>query len=1654
MNVPAFAGLYNAYNETTRLFISHRNIERIDLELSHLDLNMLALLTGPDGYRFRDSFRPTPDQLLRTWSVPVEAQLNERRYELLLLSEQGPSGVENIQCLGAPDTRLVVGAEARVDLEDPTPTRVRTEPNLGGQIVTSLEPGIEFVIRSGPICSDGYLWWQIYSETQNVEGWMAEGTLASYFIEPLSFPPPPSVDAGEELPPLTPGIYFLQATSPQTAAENYEPQRHVLIVATANVTMKFSPDQALAWVTDMQSGLPIAGVPVTVYDGEFNAIANGITDSSGLAQFDIPRLENLYSILYTVVQTGKHFGYVNTDFSQGIEPWYFDLPANYQPSRYSVYLYTDRPIYRPDQPVYFRGVLRSRDDVEYMPVTGVDQIFVTVSDVESQIVYEDYVDLTPYGTFSGQFDLDEGASLGYYRLTAILPAELEVANEYGREFSRGFNVAEYRAPEFQVTLTPAADAVVQGETVQVDVESRYFFGAPVSDAQITWNVFTENYFFNAYRGPEFWSFIDYNYDSGPSAYYGGEREPIANGESMTNAEGRFLIELPADLGEATQSQQYIIEAVVTDESDQLVAGRTTIIIHQGEVYLGLAPERYVYTAGEEASFRMLSVDWDGETIGGQEVDYRIVERRWFNVQEKDPGGRTVWRWDVEEIEVDSGTVATGDDGRALVTFTPPNGGVYKIYGVTQDSRNNTVNSSAFMWVSGQDYVSWRQQNSNRIDLITDADDYAIGDTAEILIASPFQGSTVALVTVERGSIFHTEVIEMESNSYVYRLPIEEAYAPNIFVSVVLVKGVDETNPYTQFRVGMSQLNVETRRLEMNVEVTPEIPEGVTPGPGDTLTISVSTTDWQGNPVSAEVGIGVTDLAVLTLAPSNAPPLMSYFYGQQGVSVRTSASLTLSVDQVTQTIIDTVKGGGGGGPESGIFDIRQEFVDTPLWGPSVVTDESGTAQVEITLPDNLTTWRIDARAVTTGIDSPMLVGQTTTDFLSTKPLLIRPITPRFMIVGDQATFGAIVNNNTDIEQVVDVLMEGTGFIVLENAPLTQTVTVPAGGRVRVNWRVNVLDVPTVDVFFAVQNADSSLTDASKPPLGQGDEQLLPVYKYAAPETVGTAGTLEGPDAISFTEVVALPERIDVSRGSLNIRLDRSLAGPTLDGLDYLENYPHQCIEQTISRFLPNVMTMRALTALNQSNPALEENLRTQVNFGLQRIYAQQKIDGGWGWFPNDESNPITTAYALIGLVEAQNSGFTIDTDVIRRALGYLNDYLLETDRSVSTGESWMLNRRAFILYALTRSGQGNASRLAALYNVRSRLNLDAQAYMTMSMKIMNSTDPRLDTLMNDFVTAATLSATGTHWEDRPDFRNWTTNTRSTALILMAMVQHDPGNDLLPGAVRWLMVARQADAWETTQETAWAVMALTEWMVASGELDADYDFAVRLNGDIVAEDSANSGNVKESEALVVEVAELLVDEANQLVLIKDEGPGNLYYTAHITSYIEVPAIEPVSRGIIISRQYHLAGDDDRTPVTSAAVGDEMVVTLTIIAPRNLHYVVIEDPIPAGSESIDPNLVTTSVTGQRPTLERSDPLSRGWGWWWFSRTEFRDEKVVMYATYLPRGTYTYTYTLRMGLEGEYNVIPPTGQEFYFPEVYGRGAGMLFTIEPEPEGVIEPES
>ncbi|MEP7291454.1 MAG: alpha-2-macroglobulin family protein, partial [Chloroflexota bacterium] len=660
--------------------------------------------------------------------------------------------------------------------------------------------------------------------------------------------------------------------------------------------------------------------------------------------------------------------------------------------------------------------------------------------------------------------------------------------------------------------------------------------------------------------------------------------------------------------------------------------------------------------------------------------------------------------------------------------------------------------------------------------------------------------------------------------------------------------------------------------------------------------------------------------------------------------------------------------------------------------------------------------------------------------STKPLLIRPVTPRFFVVGDEVVLGAVVNNNSGSDLEVDVTLAGAGVRLSDETAATQTVSIPAGQSTRVNWRVTVENGTSIDLTFVADGGDE-FNDASKPPLGQGDARLLPVYRYEAPETVATGGLLR--EAGTVTEAINLPQDMTVRQGDLTVQLNPSLAAAALESLDSLKEYPDASAEAIVSSFLPNILTYRALRSLGLDDAELRRQLEINVSIALQQLYAQQKVDGGWGWTMQGESDALTTAYALIGLSEAKTQGFPVGDTVLNSARTFLRGTFVTPGLNV---ETWRLNRQAFILYALARTGDPDVARTTTLFESRDRLSTYAKGFLAQTLHLINPDDrSRTDVLLSDMLNSAVTSATGVHWnEENRDFQNWNTDTRTTAIALETFVTLQPENALIPNIVRYLMTMRRADAWETTQETAWLVMALTDWMVISGELNSDYVYHATLNGEALAEGAATAENQTEVQPpLVVDIAQMLTDGVNKLEISRDEGSGVLYYTAHLRVFLPVLEIEPLDNGLIIERHYTLPGSDE--PVTSAQVGDNLEVHLTVIAPNDLFYVVIEDPIPAGTDAVNPNLNTSQQTGTQPEINLEEPLMYGWGWWFFDDIEFRDEKVVLSSTFLPAGTYEYVYTIRAGLAGAYNVIPPTGGEAYSPEVYGRGAGMVFTIAAE---------
>lgn len=1468
-------------------------------------------------------------------------------------------------------------------------------------------------------------YWE-YSPTESPI-WVKEVTGAAGLNETKTV----KVELATEEGALSPGLYFLALDTPEIA-HPYSPflDQRIVIVANANLTLKTTPTEALAWITDLESGEPLPNVAVRVIGSGQKELGSGVTDQNGVARIEYFEAspENI-AVAYTL--GNEVVSYATTQWGSGAAAVDYALWEGYYsvPGLTRAYVYTERPIYRPGQPVYFKAILRTDDDLKYQ-LPQLERVKVRIQSFD-KVVWEEEFLPSKGGTINGRFVLAEDAALGTYFLSVLDPKDETILGEVS------FSVAEYRRPEFRVKVSAEPLNLVRGERGRALVRAEYYSGGAVTGGKLKWSITSQPFVFVPEADYHDYSFADTAIDQFEEDAQDRPLRVVSEGEGVLDANGQAEIEYLAELEEGAESQSWTIEADVTDIAGNVVSGRQQVTVHQSQVYVGIKPDWYIGEAGREQSLSLIALDWQSKPINNQSIEVSIAEQRWHSVQVQRPDGSIVWESKVEEIPlVESERVTTGEDGKVQVSFVPPNGGVFRARACARDAGDREHCASTYLWVYSGDFVPWRQTSDRSMQIVADKKEYQAGDVAQILIASPFQGKANALVTVERGHIRSYELVRLNSNSVVYSLPIDDSMAPNIYVSVMVVKGVDEANPRPSFRVGLAELKVETQSQRLLIEVEKD---KASARPGEEVTYTLSVRDSEGNPVRAELSVALSDLATLSLVPPNSSAIEDFFYNRRALGVRTSTPLLLSMEDYNalaeeELVAGPAMGSGGGKGEGilGVVEVRQEFPDTAFWEARLFTDERGIARFSVQLPDNLTIWRLDARAVT----EDTRVGQTTDDLPVSKPLMVLPKTPRFFVVGDLVEVGATVRNQTGQALQVQVELKAQGVEVLD--PLTQVVGVESGQQVFLKWKVRPLDVERVDLIFAAVGGEWQ--DASKPTLATLPEQGLAVYRYESREVVATAGRLK--EAGSRQETLRLPRAEELEGGELTIRLQPSLGAGILDGLSYLEYFPHACLEQTVSRFLPNLMVAQAYRMAGIQDSRTAAKLDELVRSGLQRVYRYQNPDGGWGWWSREKSDLQTSAYAMLGLIEAKRAGYSVDEEVFRRGMQFLRLNL----KSVSTLKyPHEFNSQAFVLYVMARAGAANEARVTALYEKRQVLANYAQAFLAETLFRLNPQDQRIQTLVSDLRKSAIQSATGVHWQEKEaDEYNWNTDVRTTAIVLGVLETINPDDPLLEGVVRWLVQNRLQKAWEGTQETAWTIMALARWLETQGELEGEYEVSLAINYRQVERWKVGRENLEQAKELRIATKELIADALNRIVLTKSNDTGSLYYTIHLSVPQPVAEIRSLSQGLVVYREY-FRPENPQSAITEAHVGDVIYGRLTIVVPNDTRHLVVEDPLPAGLEAIDQSLLTAAQSEPPAKVTWEDLLYRGWGWWWnFDHIELRDEKIVLAASFLPAGTYIYTYPLRVVHVGEFQTLPPIAYEFYFPEVFGRGEGMSFRVLP----------
>lgn len=1445
--------------------------------------------------------------------------------------------------------------------------------------------------------------------------------LVSSWREPL---PPLENEYDQRMIPLgkrSPGVYLVEAVQNNLRAYT--------VVVVTNLTMidKTSSDgQLTVYTVDRKTGEPRPGTQVEIVR-EKKTVASGVTDQQGILRTRVekPKTGNAPEaeeeggedepvdpkpLLILARESGN---FAISDLGS----MYFGGYDEESGEALKGYIYTDRPVYRPTHKVSFKGIVRSVDSSgAYKPVSS-STVAVTIQDPNAATIFTKELPVSPRGTFNGEVETTEESPLGSYSIAA----EVDGGTARG-----SFEVAEYKKPEYKVNVSVPARFIQSGQKTNFSINAKYFFGAPVANAEVKYYIYRSRYYARPYGNADSdETESEADGDDEYSQFYGGYGDDmVQENEGRLDARGHMNVEfqVPPSNENETTDYSYRLEAQVTDGARRTIDGAGSFVATRGTIVADANPEKYVYRKGDVARIRVSTTDYEGKPVQTK-VQLKFVKRTWTKKEKQaDADEYSYPEYEMHERELGSGWVDTDSQGQANYDYTATEAGNISVKTVINEGNRQVASIGGYLWVTDQQIAwadsSYFSEDRTAIKLVPDKKSYQPGETAHVLAILPTDKAHL-LVTTELSTVMSIQHITSPGKTIVLDVPIQASFAPNVFLNVSYVQGGDM---YTSDQ----RIVVPARDKMLNLEIISNKKEYK---PRETASYTILARNAEGAPVSgAEVSLGVVDEAIYSVAPDYSGNIKSEFYGMRYNSVETHLSINYSF-----------RGYAGDKPihlaqkkpayELADFKnerdlvqptIRKNFKDTAYWQPEVVTGADGRATVKVDLPDNLTTWRATARGVT----ADTKVGATKYKVLARKDVIIRLETPRFVTQGDTVTLSGIAHNYLGEDKSTQISLEVSGANLLNSGK--QTVTIAKQGEHRIDWQINAQQVGEIKLLAkALTNTES---DAVELPLTVVPRGLHQVKREAASFN---------DENVERTFSLALPPNADAEARTLKIEVAPSVAGTLFGALDYLTSYPYGCTEQTMSSFLPNVVVSKALKDVKTTTLRDPGELEKKVNKGLKRLYAYQHDDGGWGWWKDDQTDPFMTAYVVNGLILAKQNGYAIEDNRLASGREKLKQ-MLEAG-TTEAGTVIDLETRAFMVYTLEVSGGVDSKYLEKVSGERGNLQPYGRALLALTWKHRKD-DKRAREVAGEIERTAQSDNVFVSWVSNRkamlDFAE-SNDIEATALSLQALAQINPQSPLLPRVARWLVAnRRQHYFWSSTKDTAFAIMGLIDYLKVSKELTPDYDLEVYLNGENVVTEHVSSAAASQSFSISRKARE--VSGSNEIRIVK-RGKGMVYFSGSLDYYTGDETV--AARGsadLNVTREYFRLQVNDVggtlkwqvEPLTGGVrSGDTLVVRLKLNGTKARH-VMIEDPIPAGAEQVEAvgNLNLNYTSGQ----DWSD---------WYSSREFRDNRTVYFMDYFD-GDSTLQYAMRVQVPGDFRMAPARAELMYRPSIQSNTASGKMTF------------
>jgi uncharacterized protein YfaS (alpha-2-macroglobulin family) len=1398
--------------------------------------------------------------------------------------------------------------------------------------------------------------------------------------------------------------------------------RTVLRWSGLGLTTKTSFDTGEAWVTRLTTGEPVAGAGVAIREQNGTVLWEGRSGAGGTVA--LPGFRSLGVDPWRAAVTAESPAGAAIDDGDGdwrLSPWRFHLPGRYgHATDLSAFIYGDRNLYRPGETVHLAGLVRRLSASGVTPA-GLESVRVAVRDPRGSALADSVLGLDALGGFALDVptspDVPVGTvDVGIYRR----PAEPRVVIGSGT-----VRIAAYRAPTFKASVDAHSGPVYPGGTVSATVSGSYYFGTPLAGADFTWTLVRERVPFQP-AGFDGFTFGDVEAERITDRL-------VASGKDALGENGTAEVVVPLPTEPFPSPLGLTLEANVKDPTGDVVSARGTVLDLPAAVIPGVAAERDFVAAGSPLKLRLVAVRGDtARAEPGVPLTVRFIRREWRSVRKLLVGGRVGYETSRVDTLLES-RETTSEIDRVTMSWVPPEPGSYRVEVIARDADGRTARSAILVYAAGEwlSSVLAPHRNEPYLDLAADREVYRPGETARILLTTPVRARR-GVLTIEREGVIETRVVALAPGSPVFEVPIKASYMPNVFVGLSVVEpALDSTAApdlppearLPQFKAGYVKLALDTsaKRLAVAVET-----DRASYAPADTARVTLRVTEASGRGARSRVSVAVVDEAVLALLQNPNPDPHGFFYATRGLGVMnddTRLRLGLGAEHEAGTLKEQPGGGGAEGPA-----FRSVFATTAYWNAAVMTDAAGRATVLVPLPENLTRFRVVATAAS-GSD---LFGGGEASFRVTKPLTVEPALPRFARAGDRFEAAALVTNRTDHR------LQGTVTLVTGLAPEGKTerrLGLDPGRSARVAFPVGAEGTREVDVGFRADFGEAS--DAVR--------VTLPVERAVLDRAAAAAGNTTG----SRAELIALPTEALPGTATLEASLSPSVISGAERAFRYVVDYRYGCIEQTSSRLLLLAL-YKELTAASSEAWIDSLDLDAKLAETVKQMESLVTPWGGLSFWPGGTPAPAPlAAYAAYALLRAERAGVALPGGLLNGATAYLQrswrSYVHRSGRGEDLGMGSPKLPLGIFLFA---AGELSASGRAGLLEpgdldaaVRSLDSLAPDDRLFLALALLRLGERKdvasrvLEGALNRLnVTAAGATAPAVASSLLLDpFR---TPTRATALTLLLAERMRPEGPRVPQLAHGLLDLRRDGHWGSTHDDALALIALTEYRERVEKGGGAFTGKATLRGlrEPVLQHSFRAESLAEAETTMALPANVRPGVPVEL-RFERTGRGNLYYEAVLRWREDALDRAPRDGGYTLLRSV-----DRLEGKGTVRVGDLMVVTLTLVLPRESYYLAVRDPLPAGLEPVETRFKVSSVEA----ASRVERRRGGYPSLPLSYVERRDREVRFFADRVSPGIYQVRYLARVRAAGEFGQPPASVEAMYTPELSGASASGTWEAEP----------